>query len=47
MSVAGGVFISYRREDSAGFARAIYVRLSERLGREKVFFDVNDIVSGG
>ena len=46
MSVAGGVFISYRREDSAGFARAIYVRLSERLGREKVFFDVNDIVSG-
>ena len=44
--MAGGVFISYRREDSAGFARAIYDRLSEHLGREKVFFDVNDIVSG-
>jgi formylglycine-generating enzyme required for sulfatase activity len=41
-----GVFISYRREDSAGFARLIYNRLTERLGRDSVFFDVDNIPVG-
>jgi 3-deoxy-D-arabino-heptulosonate 7-phosphate (DAHP) synthase len=36
--MTGGVFISYRREDSGGFAGRIYDRLSNRLGRENVFF---------
>jgi len=41
-----GVFICYRREDSSGFARLIYDRLTERLGREGVFFDVDNIAAG-
>jgi hypothetical protein len=44
--VLGGVFISYRREDSAGFARRIYDRLVSRLEREKVFFDIDSIPPG-
>ncbi len=42
----GGVFICYRREDSAGFARLIYDRLTHKLGRDSVFFDVDDIPVG-
>ncbi len=42
----GGVFISYRREDSGGFAGRIYDRLTNRLGRESVFFDVDNIPPG-
>jgi NTE family protein len=42
----GGVFICYRRDDTAGFARLIYDRLSKRLGRDKVFIDVHDIEPG-
>jgi hypothetical protein len=42
----GGIFISYRREDSAGFAGLIYDRLTQRLGRESVFFDVDNIPVG-
>lgn len=34
----GGVFICYRPEDSAGFARLINDRLANRLGRDSVFF---------
>jgi hypothetical protein len=44
--MSGGVFICYRREDSAGFARRIYDRLASGLGREKVFFDVDAIAHG-
>jgi hypothetical protein len=44
--VTGGVFISYRREDSGGFAGRIYDRLTSRLGRENVFFDVDTIPPG-
>ena len=42
----GGVFISYRREDTAGFAGRIYDRLSRRLGRDNVFIDVDNIQPG-
>jgi TPR repeat protein len=42
----GGVFICYRREDSAGFARLIYDRLTHKLGHESVFFDVDNIPPG-
>ena len=42
----GGVFISYRREDTAGFAGRIYDRLARRLGRDSVFIDVDNIAPG-
>jgi len=44
--VSGGVFISYRREDASGFARAIRDRVAERLDRKNVFFDVDNIEPG-
>jgi uncharacterized protein YecT (DUF1311 family) len=44
--VLGGVFISYRREDSGGFAGRIYDRLTRSLGEESVFFDVDSIAPG-
>jgi hypothetical protein len=40
------IFISYRRDDSAGFARAIGDALAQRLGADKVFIDVDDIGAG-
>ena len=42
----GGVFISYRREDSAGFAGRIDDRLSRRLDAKSVFLDVDNIQPG-
>ena len=44
--MTGGVFISYRRADSGGYAGRIYDRLASRLGRENVFFDVDTIPIG-
>ncbi len=44
--MAGGVFISYRREDSGGYAGRIYDRLRSRLGQGNVFFDVDRIPPG-
>jgi TPR repeat protein len=44
--VLGGVFICYRRDDSAGFAGRIYDRLTRTLGRESVFIDVDNIPVG-
>jgi flagellar biosynthesis GTPase FlhF len=44
--MSGGIFISYRRGDSAGFAGRIYDRVASRLNRERVFFDVDNIELG-
>jgi hypothetical protein len=41
-----GIFISYRREDSAAHAGRLYDRLSSRFGAEQVFMDVDDIPPG-
>jgi beta-lactam-binding protein with PASTA domain len=41
-----GIFISYRREDTAGHAGRIFDRLRERFGRDKVFMDVAGIEPG-
>jgi hypothetical protein len=41
-----GIFISYRREDSAPYAGRLYDRLSTRFGAEQVFMDVDDIPPG-
>ena len=43
----GGVFISYRREDSRGSAGRIYDRLVRRLGRDAIFFDVDSKIPPG
>ncbi len=40
------IFISYRRSDSAGHARALYGELKRRLGGEILFFDRETIESG-
>jgi len=42
----GGVFICYRREESAFAARAIHDRVVQRLERENVFLDVDNIDLG-
>ncbi|MGH8796770.1 MAG: toll/interleukin-1 receptor domain-containing protein [Caldimonas sp.] len=42
----GSVFISYRREDSQGQARALFQDLVARLGRSAVFMDVDSIALG-
>lgn len=40
------VFISYRRDDSAGEAGRLADTLEARFGRERVFRDVEDIPAG-
>jgi hypothetical protein len=40
------IFISYRRDDSAGYARAIGAELVREFGPEHVFIDVDDIGAG-
>ena len=41
-----GVFISYRREDSAAEAHRLHEALAARLGADNVFIDVEDIAPG-
>jgi len=40
------LFISYRRDDSAGYARALHEELARAYGHERVFMDVDDIAAG-
>jgi hypothetical protein len=40
------VFVSYRREDTAGYAGRLYDSLASRLGDADVFMDVSDIEPG-
>lgn len=42
----GGIFISYRRDDSAGYAGRLYDRLAARFGSNQVFMDVEGIEPG-
>lgn len=41
-----GIFISYRRDDSAGYAGRLYDRLVPRFGAARVFMDVEGIEPG-
>ena len=41
-----GIFISYRREDSAPYAGRLCDRLGEHFGADQVFMDVDDIPPG-
>jgi len=40
------IFVSYRRDDAAGYARAVNDELVRRFGAERVFIDVDDINAG-
>ena len=40
------IFISYRRDDAAGYARAVYDGLARHFGADRVFMDVDDIDTG-
>ena len=41
-----GIFISYRRQDAAGYAGRLYDRLASHFGAERVFMDVEGIEPG-
>lgn len=41
-----GVFISYRRDDSAGYAGALERELATRFGPQRVFMDIKSIEGG-
>jgi beta-lactam-binding protein with PASTA domain len=41
-----GIFISYRREDSAGHAGRLFDRLTQHFGKDRIFMDVSDIEPG-
>jgi len=41
-----GIFISYRRDDSAGYAGRLYDRLAGHFGAQRVFMDVEGIEPG-
>lgn len=43
---ANGVFISYRRGETSGQARALHDRLGDRFGTDRVFMDVDSIDPG-
>ena len=40
------IFISYRRDDSSGFAGALVRELNDEFGDERIFMDVDDIKGG-
>jgi hypothetical protein len=39
----GGIFISYRRADAAGYARLLQIKLRERFPDARVFMDLDSI----
>lgn len=40
------IFISYRRDDSAGYAGRLYDRLAEHFGPDRIFMDIDVIEPG-
>lgn len=41
-----GIFISYRRNDSAGYAGRLYDELARRFGKTRVFMDIDTLQAG-
>jgi hypothetical protein len=41
-----GIFVCYRRDDTAGFARALKTVLNQRYGKDRVFMDLDSIAPG-
>ena len=46
MDMERTVFISYRRDDSAGYVGRLYDRIKERFGEKSVFMDIDAIPPG-
>src|SRR5215471_7105583 len=48
MTVAegGGIFVSYRRQETSHLAGRLYDRLTDRFGEDQVFIDVDTIEPG-
>src|SRR5215470_8696588 len=46
MAEGGGIFVSYRRQESSHLAGRLYDRLADRFGEGQVFIDVNTIEPG-
>src|SRR5262249_46634838 len=44
--MSGQIFISYRREDSSGWAGRLCDRLIARFGRNNIFMDVDNLAPG-
>ena len=44
--MAGGIFLNYRREDSASATRLLFTHLKPHFGVEKLFVDVDHITAG-
>lgn len=40
------LFISYRREDAAGYAISLHDRLADRFGADQLFMDIDSIEPG-
>jgi hypothetical protein len=40
------IFLSYRRDDSGGYAGRLYDRLSQHFGRSNLFMDIDTIALG-
>jgi hypothetical protein len=45
-AASGGVFISYRRQETSAIAGRLYDRLAARFGDDQVFMDVDTIALG-
>ncbi len=45
--MAGKIFISYRRDDQPGFARALFQTLEAEFGPKAIFFDVEGSIKAG
>ena len=46
VQIVAGIFISYRRDDSAAHADRLYERLMQRYGDARVFMDIGTIEPG-
>lgn len=46
LAEGGGIFVSYRRQESSHLAGRLYDRLADRFGEDQVFIDV-DIIEPG
>ena len=44
--MANKIFISYRRDDSAGTAGRLHDRLAEKFGQDNLFIDVDNLPAG-
>ena len=45
-SVMSKIFISYRRDDSAGYAHAVYRELGQHFSKDRLFMDVDTVEPG-